>query len=130
MKTCIDLVTNDEYLLQSKRKFLKQSIAVCAISTLPFALTFSKSTNAHPVILGIIVTVFASTLSGVLTYYIVSDSSDYVTIDGQNRRVRIWINQDYCINCGMCERVASSGVRLEVVQEACPTDAVEWSFYE
>ncbi|MGX9460977.1 hypothetical protein ACWXWU_06980 [Shewanella sp. A14] len=125
MNTQMELITHEEYLFKSRRKFIKQTATIAAISTLPLTLTYSKDAKAW---IDIIVTVVASIVSGVVTYYITTREGGDVTIDENGRRVRVWINQDYCVNCAVCEGIAGSGARLEVIKEVCPVDAVEWKY--
>jgi len=126
MKKEINLVSHEQYLLLSRRKFIKQSVGIVLATSIPIQLTISKNANAS--IFTILFTITTSVVAGVLVYYITTFDEGEQTIDKDGRRVRVYINQNYCIQCGVCEEVIGTGARLEEIQRLCPVDAIEWKY--
>ncbi len=52
----------------------------------------------------------------------------HFTVNEEGRRVQVWLDKTKCEDCTACKQQLKARAKLEVLQAACPADALSWSF--
>jgi NAD-dependent dihydropyrimidine dehydrogenase PreA subunit len=126
----VSVINNNEYLDIKKRKSLKIISATMLAMSIPLSLMPAGKVEAHPLFVIVIIGILTGAGSTLATHYFIEhvEGPDYNTVDKTRRKVEVWIDNDQCIDCGVCYQVASMGAYLETLLEACPTQAISWKY--